>query len=103
MDGEGYGEVRVDGEEVGRLYGPWFKLPALEPGPHEVTFTLFTNDHRPYTWEGKNLVVTSPIEVKGEMEQMDHHDAAESGDAADTSAPAVETEIDIGFLEVHPR
>lgn len=101
--GEGYGEVRVDGEVVTRLYGPWFKSPDLEPGPHEFTFTLFTNDHRPYVWEGRAVEVTSPIEVKMEMERSSHHGDGEGDDGMRISAQPVEEEIDLGFLEVHPR
>ncbi len=103
VDGEGYGRILIDGEEFARLYNSWFKLPALEPGAHQVTVALYTNDHRPYTWDGTPVETVVELEARGEMEQMEHHGPAESGDEADSSASPIETEIDLGFLEVHPR
>ena len=102
VDGEGYGQVRIDGEEFARLYSPWFKLPALEPDTRQITVSLYTNDHRPYTWDGKPVETTVKLEVPVEMEQMDHHGDEENSDAGDSSTPPEESEIDIGFLEVHP-
>ena len=100
---EGYGRILIDGEEFARLYSPWFKLPAQEPGAHQVTVALYSNDHRPYTWDGRPVETTVEVEARGEMEQMDHHGAKAGSDPADSSASPVESEIDLGFLEVHPR
>ena len=52
IDGEGYGQVSVDGEPVNRIYGEWFKLPALQPGMRTIEVALFTNNHSPYAWHG---------------------------------------------------
>ncbi len=103
VDGEGYGRILIDGEEFARLYSPWFKLPAQEPGAHQVTVALYANDHRPYTWDGLPVETVVELEARGEMEQMDHHGAKAGSGPADSVAPAVEAEIDLGFLEVHPR
>ena len=100
--GEGYGRIRVDGEDFARLYSDWFKLPALEPGAHRITVALYTNNHEPYLWEGSPVEATVTVEASMEMSQAGHHGDGESSGGMDMNA-AVATEIDLGFLEVHPR
>ncbi len=45
---EGHAHLFVDGEQVARLYGPWFHLGALPPGERRIMVTLNANDHRVY-------------------------------------------------------
>lgn len=52
---EGHGHVYVDGTKVGRLYGEWFHLGALEPGTHRIVVTLNGNDHRDFVVDGQPI------------------------------------------------
>ena len=45
--GEGHAHVYIDGEKVGRAYGPELHL-GLEPGEHEIRVSLQTNLHAAY-------------------------------------------------------
>ncbi len=47
VPGEGHAHVYVNGEKLGRVYGPWTHLSSLPPGPVTVAVTLNANDHRP--------------------------------------------------------
>lgn len=71
IDGEGYGQISVDGEPVNRTYGEWFKLPALQPGMRTIEVALFTNNHSPYTWRG--------APVKGEVVAHVAEDGSDHG------------------------
>ena len=43
--GQGHAHVYVDGNKLGRFYGPWVLLDGVAPGA-EVQVTLNANDHR---------------------------------------------------------
>ena len=113
VPGEGVGYVSIDGETHARLYAPWFKLPALEPGMHEITVTLANNRHQPYHWQGNPVenTATVHVEAKERSEAPDHHGGQEEtelgstpeGDAAAEAAETSGVEIDVGYLEVQPR
>ena len=70
--GEGYVMVSVDGERHNRIYGNWLQLPALEPGTHTITASLFTNDHNPYHWGGEPVQATITVEVPDGGDDHDH-------------------------------
>lgn len=59
VPGEGHAHVYVDGEKVGRLYGPDAHL-ALSPGDHQVRVTLNANDHAEYQGMEATARVTIP-------------------------------------------
>ncbi|MEM1202597.1 MAG: DoxX family membrane protein [Acidobacteriota bacterium] len=61
---EGHGHVFVDGRKVGRLYGPWFHLGALEPGSHHVEVTLNGSDHSDFTLGGEVIRGEVTVEVQ---------------------------------------
>ena len=63
--GEGHAHLYVDEKKVARLYGPWFHLGGLEPGPHQIKVQLNANDHSTLVFEGK------PISSSVEVEQAD--------------------------------
>ncbi len=69
VPGEGYVVVSIDGEYHNRLYGDWIQIPALEPGAHTITVSLFAYDHSPYHWDGE------PIETSVTVEVSDHDDS----------------------------
>lgn len=62
--GTGHAHVYVDGVKLARVYAPWFHLPALGPGRHELRFVLNSNDHREYAYQGhvveQRLVIEEP-------------------------------------------
>ena len=63
QDGAGHLHLYVDGEKVGRLYGPGWHLSGLSAGTHEVTVELNANSHAPYTAGGSPIVASTTIEV----------------------------------------
>ena len=48
VPGEGHAHVYVNGEKIGRVYGPWLHLGSLPEGDVTVEVTLNANDHRPF-------------------------------------------------------
>jgi hypothetical protein len=44
--GEGHAHIYVNGEKLGRFYGPWVHLDNLPKGHVEIEVTLNANDHR---------------------------------------------------------
>ncbi len=47
--GEGHAHLYLNNVKLARLYGPWYHLPALKPGPQKLAVVLSANDHRLYT------------------------------------------------------
>jgi hypothetical protein len=72
VDGEGHAHIYVDSEKIGRVYGEWYHLSALEPGAHEIRVTLNANSHAEYARDGEPLEATAPIDVPDE-EAADSH------------------------------
>ncbi len=46
--GFGHAHLYLNGVKLGRLYAPEAEVGALPSGPHVLSVTLNTNDHRPY-------------------------------------------------------
>lgn len=46
VEGEGHAHVYINGEKLGRFYGPWVHLDGLPGGEVVVEVTLNANDHR---------------------------------------------------------
>lgn len=62
VPGEGHAHLFVDGQKAARLYAPWYHLPSLTPGRHEIRVTLNTNDHRDLASGGR--LIEAVIEVR---------------------------------------
>ena len=62
--GEGHAHLYVDGEKIGRLYGPWYHISELSPGQHEIRVTLNANDHRDYTVNGEVISASAKLTVE---------------------------------------
>ncbi|MGR3761983.1 hypothetical protein ACUXV3_17945 [Roseobacteraceae bacterium NS-SX3] len=52
VPGEGHAHVYVNGEKLGRVYGPWLHLGSLPEGEVELKVSLNSNDHRPLAVDG---------------------------------------------------
>lgn len=63
-DALGYGVLRIDGEDYTRLHVPWFQLPTLDAGTHEITVGLSAQDGRPYQWNGELVESTVMVRVE---------------------------------------
>ena len=100
VPGSGHAHIYVDGEKVDRVYGPEYHLTGLSPGSHEVRVTLNANSHNELLVDGELVEDTVTVMVHGGSHSGGHGGGPD--ETATSSAP-VETEIEIGFLEVHPR
>ena len=109
--GEGHMHLYIDGEKITRLYGEWFRIPALPAGEHEVRVELSANDHSTVVVEGAPVdasVTVSISEGDGSNAQPQQddghgHDHADGGSTrfeADVEA-AVQT-IEIAVEEGAP-
>lgn len=64
VEGEGHAHIYIDGVRINRVYGLWYYLGDIDPGMHEVTVTLSTNDHRELIRNGDLVADTEVIVVK---------------------------------------
>ncbi len=71
VDGEGHLHLYVDGQKVGRLYGPWTHLSGLTPGTHVIEVEVSANDHRAYGVDGEPLRAQASIEASGDAAPAD--------------------------------
>ena len=58
---EGHAHVYVDGVKAARIYGPWFHLAGLTPGPHTIRVSLNANDHSELVLNG--VPIDATVEV----------------------------------------
>jgi hypothetical protein len=66
VQGEGHAHVFVDDVKISRAYGPWYHLPKLKPGTHEIKVTLNTNNHQEYAVDGEPVRATTTVTVTNE-------------------------------------
>lgn len=60
---EGHAHLFINGEKITRLYGPWYYIPFLPPGEHELLVELNGNGHETLTTGGKPIAATVKIKV----------------------------------------
>lgn len=60
---EGHAHLFIDGKKITRLYGPWYYLPDLEPGQHEIKVSLNTNAHETLVYKGQPIEATAIVQV----------------------------------------
>jgi hypothetical protein len=58
---EGHAHIYVDDYKIARIYGPWYHLKPLSPGPHTILVSLNANDHSSLTYNGIALNATMQI------------------------------------------
>ncbi len=62
LPGSGHAHLHVDGSKRARLYGPWFHLPDLGKGTHQIRVTLNSNDHRVLAMYGEPIAATLELQ-----------------------------------------
>ncbi len=72
-DGEGHAHIYVDGEKVGRTYGPRYYLGSLEPGERHIRVTLNANAHNDLLVGGEPVEAMTMVTVpeSGHVDSMD--------------------------------
>ena len=66
VPGEGHAHLYIDGEKITRLYGPWYNMPEMAPGTHEIRVELSNNNHAPVAHNGQIIEAMATVEVPGE-------------------------------------
>ena len=94
--GEGHAHIYVDGEKIGRAYGPYYYINPLEPGSHQVRVVLNHNDHRSITVNGFLAEATAVVHVA----EHDHHEH-DGEPIAGTAEMAVDAVIHQGANDVY--
>lgn len=60
---EGHAHVYVDGLKVGRMYGNWYHLGAMQPGEHRIVVTLNGNDHTEFLVDGELIGAETTVRI----------------------------------------
>lgn len=60
---EGHAHLFINGEKVTRLYGPWYYIPVLPAGEHEIRVELNANGHEVLQKNGEPIAATAEIMV----------------------------------------
>ena len=63
--GQGHAHIYIDGKKINRIYGEWYHLGKIEPGEHQVSIRLSTNDHKELLQNGAYIEDIVTINVPG--------------------------------------
>ena len=77
VQGEGHAHVYVDGEKIGRVYGPHYYLGHVEAGERVIRISLNANSHEEYARGDDPLEAIANVTV--EPGGGDHHGPDASG------------------------
>ncbi len=72
VPGQGHAHIYVNGIKINRVYGEWYYLGELEPGIHEVSVRLSTNNHKELVQDGKIITDIETIEVAEQENSMNN-------------------------------
>jgi hypothetical protein len=61
IDNTGHAHLYVDGYKIARVYGPYFHIPDLPAGEHEISVNLSSNDHSYYVVEGERIAARTTV------------------------------------------
>ena len=64
VQGNGHAHVYVNGMKLGRIYGDWYHIASLPKGRHEISVSLYANDHRGLTLGGAKITSTNKVTVE---------------------------------------
>jgi len=63
VEGKGHAHVYVNGMKLGRIYGDWYHIASLPKGRHEISVSLYANDHRGLALGGAKITSTAKVTV----------------------------------------
>ena len=63
VPGEGHAHLHINGKKIARLYSPWYHIPNLPAGKHQITVSLHANNHSGLTVDGEPVRASAEIEV----------------------------------------
>ena len=64
VEGNGHAHVYVNGMKLGRIYGDWYHIASLPKGQHEISVSLYANDHRGLALGGAKITSTTKVTVE---------------------------------------
>ena len=64
VEGNGHAHVYVNGMKLGRIYGDWHHIASLPKGQHEISVSLYANDHRGLALGGAKITSTTKVTVE---------------------------------------
>ena len=64
VEGNGHAHVYVNGMKLGRIYGAWYHIASLPKGRHEISVSLYANDHRGLALGGTKITSTTKVIVE---------------------------------------
>ena len=64
VEGNGHAHVYVNAMKLGRIYGDWHHIASLPKGRHEISVSLYANDHSGLALDGAKITSTSTVIVK---------------------------------------
>ena len=82
VPGEGHAHIYVNGEKLNRVYGPYYHIPGLSPGDHEIRVTLNANSHNALTLNGEPIEATTTVTTPAAA----HEHASRAHDAVEADA-----------------
>lgn len=97
--GEGHAHLYVNGTKLTRLYGPWYHLPDLEPGVHQLRVELSGNDHSTLWHRGAPIDSSVTIEqpepdaATPDAATSDEISASNTVEVADAPLPTLNLEV----------
>ena len=64
VEGHGHAHVYVNGMKLGRIYGDWYHIASLPKGRHEISVSLYANDHSGLALDGAKITSTTTVIVE---------------------------------------
>ena len=71
VPGHGHVHVMVDGSLWNMVFAPTFTIPHLDPGPHQISVSLGSNDHMDYVLDGEPIGASTTVDVPGDVQAAD--------------------------------
>lgn len=64
VEGNGHAHIYVNGIKLGRIYGDWHHIADLPKGRHEISVSLYANDHSGLALGGEKITSTTTVIVE---------------------------------------
>ena len=99
VPGVGHAHIYMDGEKLGRVFEPDYRIEVAPAGEREIRVSLNTNDHSELVFDGKKIEATVTVYVP-DVGQGAGDRASDVGH--DHGDRAIVAEVHLGNLEVYP-